>query len=85
MRCLLPKTLLDNGFLSASQKNHDTSTRYASELSNFSWTGERKAPSYLNRLVFPEEFMATLRTISMKDNEIDRVASMLAEVSNILS
>lgn len=84
MRCLLPKTLLDNGFFSTREKDHGTSTRYATELSNYSWSGERKAPSYLQKLVFPEEFMATLRTISMKDFEIDRVASMLAEVNNIL-
>ncbi|XP_078161005.1 SET domain-containing protein isoform X2 [Carex rostrata] len=81
MRCLLPKTLLDIGFFSTSEKGHSTITRCATEVSNYSWSGERKAPSYLNRLVFPEEFMATLRTISMKDFEIDRVSSMLAEVS----
>ena len=84
MRCLLPKTLLDIGFFSTSEKGHSTITRCATEVSNYSWSGERKSPSYLNRLVFPEEFMATLRTISMKDFEIDRVSSMLAEVNNFL-
>ncbi|KAJ4806403.1 Histone-lysine N-methyltransferase setd3 [Rhynchospora pubera] len=80
MRCLLPKTLLDIGFFSTCQKDNGTSTSYASEITNYSWSGERKAPSYLNRLVFPEEFMVTLRTISMKDFQIDQVSSMFGEV-----
>ncbi|XP_020591613.1 uncharacterized protein LOC110032355, partial [Phalaenopsis equestris] len=74
LRSLLPSSLLDNGFFTGCHKNED-STR-----SSFSWSGQRKFPSYLHKLVFPQEFMAALRTITMKENEIKKATSLLEEL-----
>ncbi|VFQ85978.1 unnamed protein product [Cuscuta campestris] len=51
-------------------------------MKNYSWSGERKIPSYLNRLVFPEEFMTALRTIAMKEDELYKVTSLLSELAS---
>ncbi|KAL0928155.1 hypothetical protein M5K25_000022 [Dendrobium thyrsiflorum] len=74
LRCLLPRSLLDNGFYTDCHKDE------VSERSSFSWSGQRKVPSYLHKLVFPQEFMAALRTITMQDHEIKKATSLLAEL-----
>ncbi|PKU73933.1 uncharacterized protein LOC110108064 [Dendrobium catenatum] len=74
LRCLLPRSLLDNGFYTDYHKDE------VSDRSSFSWSGQRKAPSYLHKLVFPQEFMAALRTIKMQDHEIKKATSLLAEL-----
>ncbi|KAH0471130.1 hypothetical protein IEQ34_000853 [Dendrobium chrysotoxum] len=74
LRCLLPRSLLDNGFYTGYHKDE------VSERSSFSWSGQRKVPSYLHKLVFPQEFMAALRTITMQDHEIKKATSLLAEL-----
>ncbi|KAJ4813095.1 SET domain-containing protein [Rhynchospora pubera] len=55
---------------------HVTSIDKKTKLLEIQLEWERKAPSYLNKLVFPEEFMVTLRTISMKEFQIDQASSM---------
>nr|GMC86909.1 ribulose-1,5 bisphosphate carboxylase/oxygenase large subunit N-methyltransferase, chloroplastic isoform X2 [Ipomoea batatas] len=52
----------------------------SNSISAYSWSGERKMPSYLNRLVFPEDFLTALRTIAMKDDELYKVTSLLTEL-----
>jgi len=47
---------------------------------NYSWSGQRKTPSYLNKLVFPEKFLTALRTIALQEDELFQVQSMLEEV-----
>ncbi|KAL5166988.1 Ribulose-1,5 bisphosphate carboxylase/oxygenase large subunit N-methyltransferase, chloroplastic [Glycine soja] len=42
---------------------------------------QRKMPSYVNKLVFPEKFMTTLRTIAMQEDELFKVSSMLEELA----
>ena len=81
MRCLLPKTLLDHGFfpLVAQNKGENNKCKI-DQVSNYSWSGQRKTPSYVNKLVFPEKFMTTLRTIAMQEDELYKVSSMLEEV-----
>ncbi|KAL9690636.1 hypothetical protein QQ045_011042 [Rhodiola kirilowii] len=37
-------------------------------------------PSYLSKLVFPEDFLTALRTISMKEDQLYQVSSMLEEL-----
>lgn len=78
MRCLLSKTLLDHGFF--SNKKETNGKCKENEVPNFSWSGQRKTPSYLNKLVFPEEFLTCLRTIAMGEDEIYKVTSLLQEV-----
>ncbi|KAL7593634.1 hypothetical protein Lser_V15G31672 [Lactuca serriola] len=78
MRCLLSKTLLDHGFF--SNKKETNGKCKENEVPNFSWSGQRKTPSYLNKLVFPEEFLTCLRTIAMGEDEIYKVTSLLQEL-----
>jgi hypothetical protein len=79
MRCLLPKTLLDNGFFPLGTEKSGENKK-CNNVCNYSWSGQRKIPSYVNKLVFPEKFMATLRTIAMQEDELFKVSSMLEEV-----
>ncbi|KAH1130057.1 hypothetical protein J1N35_001435 [Gossypium stocksii] len=82
MRCLLPKNLLDHGFFptgSSTCKANNTSEA-DDRICNFSWSGHRKTPSYLSKLVFPEDFLTALRTIAMKDEEVLKVSAMLEEL-----
>ncbi|KAM0935771.1 putative [Fructose-bisphosphate aldolase]-lysine N-methyltransferase [Dioscorea sansibarensis] len=85
-RCLLPRCLLCHGFFPANslqtgdqKKNSDDNLRFSSV--NYSWSGQRKVPSTLKNLVFPQEFLTTLRTISMQEDELCRVASLLEELA----
>ncbi|RDX71769.1 Ribulose-1,5 bisphosphate carboxylase/oxygenase large subunit N-methyltransferase, chloroplastic, partial [Mucuna pruriens] len=81
MRCLLPKTLLDNGFFPLSTENNGENNKSkVDQVCNYSWSGQRKMPSYANKLVFPEKFMTTLRTIAMQEDELFKVSSMLEEL-----
>ncbi|XP_010278513.1 PREDICTED: uncharacterized protein LOC104612687 isoform X2 [Nelumbo nucifera] len=81
MRCLLPRSLLDHGFFSShSQKDEDNNKRRSGLVCNYSWSGLRKMPSYLDKLVFPEEFLITLRTIAMREDELLQVSSLLEEL-----
>ncbi|KAL5727745.1 hypothetical protein ACHQM5_000903 [Ranunculus cassubicifolius] len=70
-RCLLPRKLLDH---------HDNTKDDNCVGNNYSWSGERKMPSYANTLVFPEDFMTALRTIAMKEDELNKVKSLLEEL-----
>lgn len=81
LRCLLPKSLLDHGFF-AVHESHDEGTKKHgnSQLCNYSWSGQRKVPSYIDRLVFPQEFLMALRTIAMQEDEINQVSALLEEV-----
>ncbi|KAJ0967073.1 hypothetical protein J5N97_023990 [Dioscorea zingiberensis] len=84
-RCLLPKNLLDHGFfpansLRADGPKKDLDDDHGSSTVNYSWSGRRKVPPYLNNLVFPQEFLTALRTITMQDDELCQVASLLEEL-----
>ncbi|XVF73297.1 hypothetical protein PTKIN_Ptkin12aG0190300 [Pterospermum kingtungense] len=81
MRCLLPRTLLECGFFpTVSSNNKANNTCETHRIVNFSWSGHRKTPSYLNKLVFPEDFMTALRTIAMQEDEVSKVSSFLEEL-----
>ncbi|XP_071698187.1 uncharacterized protein [Rutidosis leptorrhynchoides] len=75
MRCLLSKSLLDRGLF--SDKHEANNKNKEIEVSTYSWSGERKTPSYSKKNVFPEEFLACLRTIAMREDEIFTVSSLL--------
>ncbi|KAF5960031.1 hypothetical protein HYC85_001240, partial [Camellia sinensis] len=47
---------------------------------NYGWCGQRKMPSYIKKLVFPEDFLTTLRTIAKQEDEIYQVSSLLQEL-----
>jgi hypothetical protein len=72
--------LLDNGFFGIHSSEDKDNKKNISPFSSYSWSGQRKVPSYLHKIVFPQEFMSTLRTIAMQDHE-QQVASLLGEVS----
>ncbi|KXG19172.1 histone-lysine N-methyltransferase setd3 isoform X2 [Sorghum bicolor] len=82
LRCLLPRRLLDNGFFGIHSSEDKDSKKNTSPFSSFSWSGQRKVPSYLHKNVFPQEFMSTLRTIAMQEHELEQVASLLGEVGS---
>lgn len=81
MRCLLPKRLLAHGFFPAgTTSNDDNGKGKADKICSFSWSGQRRMPSYANKLVFPEEFLTTLRTIAMQEDELFKASSFLEEL-----
>ena len=86
LRCLLPRSLLNHGFFpphTPQGENNDKHLR--SQVCSHSWSGQRKSPSYVNTLVFPEDFLTALRTIAMKENELYQVISLLEEVCFVQS
>ncbi|KAK1603887.1 hypothetical protein QYE76_027560 [Lolium multiflorum] len=83
LRCLLPTSLLDSGFFGTSTSSgEEDNKKNASHFSSYSWSGQRKVPSYLHKNVFPQEFLSTLRTIAMQEHELEQVASLLGEVGS---
>lgn len=81
LRCLLPKSLLDNGFFPESTSPRETKSKDSdNQGSGYSWSGHRRIPSYANKLIFPEKFLSALRTVSMKESELHQVFSLLEEV-----
>lgn len=81
LRCLLPRSLLDSGFFGSSFGEDKDNKTNASHFSSYSWSGQRKVPSYLHKIVFPQEFISTLRTIAMQEYELEQATSLLGEVS----
>ncbi|KGN48317.1 uncharacterized protein LOC101219815 isoform X2 [Cucumis sativus] len=80
MRCLLPRRLLDHGFHPPKTSNVKENVDCSNRACNYSWSGQRKLPSYLDKLIFPEKFLSALRTISMDEDELMQVSSLLAEI-----
>lgn len=81
LRCLLPRSLLNHGFFETCDQQKQTNDQCtASQVCNYSWCGQRKKPSYINKLVFPEDFVTSLRTIAMREEELYHVSSLLEEV-----
>ncbi|CAI0429016.1 unnamed protein product [Linum tenue] len=83
MRHLLPKTLLNKGFFqagSSSSNNGETEKPDLRKASNFSWSGQRSAPSYIDKLVFPDDLLTALRTISIQEDQLFKVSSLLEEL-----
>ncbi|WVZ82799.1 hypothetical protein U9M48_030020 [Paspalum notatum var. saurae] len=82
LRCLLPRSLLDNGFFGIHSSEDKDNKKNVSPFSTYSWSGQRKVPSYLHKIVFPLEFMSTLRTIAMQEHELEQIASLLGEIGS---
>ena len=80
MRCLLPKGLLDRGFFQEGIRKVDNETYKHDPICSYSWSGQRKMPSYVNKLVFPESFLSALRTIAMQEDELFKVSTLLEQV-----
>nr|AKM76809.1 SET domain-containing protein [Geranium maderense] len=81
MRCLLHKSLLDGGFFPVGlPKDKCSDSKEVGRTCNYSWSGQRKTPSYVNKLVFPEDFLTTLRTMAMREDELFQVSSLLEEI-----
>ncbi|KAG5231308.1 protein-lysine N-methyltransferase EFM [Salix suchowensis] len=78
MRCLLPKRLLAHGFFPEGATSNDNNGKgKAEKICSFSWSGQRRMPSYINKLVFPEEFLTALRTIAMQEDELFKLLHFL--------
>eukprot|EP01018_Ginkgo_biloba_P016869 Gb_11486 [translate_table: standard] len=85
LRWLLPSSLLLKGFFNEKQFALDGCKKdKSSQMSGYSWSGHRKAPSYFEHLVFPEDLLAALRTIAMQEDELHHVISLLQEVQKLL-
>ncbi|XP_068330512.1 ribosomal lysine N-methyltransferase set10 [Pyrus communis] len=81
MRCLLPRSFLDHGFFPVGNSNTEGSEKCKIDhVCSYSWSGQRKMPSYSHRLVFPESFLTALRTIAMTEDELFQVSSLLEEL-----
>ncbi|CAA2992933.1 uncharacterized protein LOC111391370 isoform X1 [Olea europaea var. sylvestris] len=81
LRCLLPRSLLKHGFFSQSTAPGEAIKEATKDrVSSYSWSGLRKMPSYVSKLVFPDDFLTALRTIAMKESEIYKVSSLLEEL-----
>ncbi|KAF8027142.1 hypothetical protein BT93_E0150 [Corymbia citriodora subsp. variegata] len=82
LRCLLPRSLLDHGFFPTSSSEKGGSSKHEADrgVCSYSWSGQRRMPSYLNKLVFPENFLTALRTIVMPENNISQVSEFLEEL-----
>ncbi|KAF3442245.1 hypothetical protein FNV43_RR16161 [Rhamnella rubrinervis] len=81
LRCLLPRSLLDHGFFPVGiPKDEGNESCKRDQVCSYSWSGERKMPSYLNKLVFPDKFLSALRTIAMKEDELFQVSALLEEL-----
>ncbi|MQL95437.1 hypothetical protein Taro_028105, partial [Colocasia esculenta] len=80
-RCLLSKSLLDHGFFSGKlTEDVDRNNKPLNQHCGYSWSGQREVPSYLNKFVFPEEFLSALRIISLQEHELTQVSALLEEV-----
>ncbi|KAL3814878.1 hypothetical protein ACJIZ3_016146 [Penstemon smallii] len=81
LRCLLRRSLLNNGFFPESTLSGGTNDKgTGTQALNYSWSGHRKMPSYVDKLVFPDEFLSSLRTIAMNETELYEVSSLLEEL-----
>uniref|UniRef100_A0A2N9JB94 Uncharacterized protein n=1 Tax=Fagus sylvatica TaxID=28930 RepID=A0A2N9JB94_FAGSY len=80
LRCLLPRSLLDHGFFSECTAKIEQNNKSGDRVHNYSWSGQRKMPSYLDKLVFPENLLTALRTIALQEDELFQVSSLLEEL-----
>lgn len=76
----MPRSLLDHGFFSECIAKIEQNNKSGDRVHNYSWSGQRKMPSYLDKLVFPENLLTALRTIALQEDELFQVSSLLEEV-----
>ncbi|XP_057867439.2 uncharacterized protein LOC131074771 isoform X2 [Cryptomeria japonica] len=81
LRWLLPESLLRKGNSNESSLTLDGCMKDSSQVLGYSWSGHRKLPSYMDHFVFPEDLMAALRTIAMKEENMHAIMSLLKELS----
>ncbi|XP_047947699.1 uncharacterized protein LOC125193832 isoform X3 [Salvia hispanica] len=80
LRCLLTRNLLDNGFFPECTSPRGTKSMEYDDDQGFDYKSARRTiPSYANKLVFPEKFLTALRTVTMKESELQQVFSLLEE------
>uniref|UniRef100_A0A0E0DW36 non-specific serine/threonine protein kinase n=1 Tax=Oryza meridionalis TaxID=40149 RepID=A0A0E0DW36_9ORYZ len=82
LRCLLPRSLLENGFFGSCSGENKENKNNTGPFSSYSWSGQRKVPSYIEKIVFPQEFISTLRTIALQEHELEHTASLLGEIGS---
>ncbi|KAF2924956.1 hypothetical protein DAI22_06g016900 [Oryza sativa Japonica Group] len=82
LRCLLPRSLLENGFFGSCSGENKENKNNTSPFSSYSWSGQRKVPSYIEKIVFSQEFISTLRTIALQEHELEHTASLLGEIGS---
>ena len=49
--------------------------------SSHSWSGVRKASPLAKKVVFPEDLLTAMRIVAMEEEQVNRVVSMLEDVS----
>lgn len=83
LRWLLPSSELKRGFCSQSKSATLSRTlveRQKLIVTGHSWSGHRKAPAYVEQIVFPEDLLTALRIVAMKEDEVYHVVGLLEEV-----
>ncbi|KAL1548716.1 hypothetical protein AAHA92_16914 [Salvia divinorum] len=81
LRCLLTRSLLDTGFFPGNTSPRGTKSREYDDDQGVDYKrARRKIPLYANKLVFPEKFLTALRTVTMKESELQQVYSLLEEL-----
>jgi hypothetical protein len=74
--------LLENGFFGSCSGENKENKNNTSPFSSYSWSGQRKVPSYIEKIVFSQEFISTLRTIALQEHELEHTASLLGEIGS---
>ncbi|XP_057780690.1 uncharacterized protein LOC130999206 isoform X2 [Salvia miltiorrhiza] len=78
LRCLLPRSLLNNGFFPESTSPRGTNSN--NRGFDYTCSGHRKPPSYADKLVFPEKLLTALRTVTMTETQLHQVYSSLEKL-----
>ena len=71
---------MDHGFFPQGVPKDGDDKHKPDQVCSYSWSGQRKIPSYVNKLIFPENFLSTLRTIAMQEDQLFKVSALLEEV-----
>lgn len=80
LRWLLPSSELKKGFCGQSKSATLSRTLVDSQkliVSGHSWSGHRKAPAYVEQIVFPEDLLTALRIVAMQEDEVHDVVGLL--------
>lgn len=83
LRWLLPSSELKRGFCGQSKSATLSRTLVETQkliVTGHSWSGHRKAPAYVEQIVFPEDLLTALRIVAMKEDEVYHVVGLLEEV-----
>lgn len=80
LRWLLPSSELKRGFCGQSKSTKTLVEPQKLIVTGHSWSGHRKAPAFVEQIVFPEDLLTALRIVAMEEDEVYHVVGLLEEV-----